>query len=747
MDRLQGTVITFFATVGLVFSNGCLQETSPAVVTTSATEKPANEGKLVFPYPPTRRTNQVDEYHGVKVADPYRWLEADVRESPEVAAWVKEQQAFARSYLDAIPERHAIERRLTELWNYERYSPPTQQGSKYFYTKNDGLQNQPVLYVADTPDAEGRVLIDPNQWSENGTIALANFSPSDDGRYLAYAKSEAGSDWREIFVIEVETGDTLGDHLQWARFTSLEWTKDGKGFYYNRYPEPPQGEQHQTAALNQMVYFHKLGTKQADDQLVYRRPDHPDWSFDVTETDDGKYLVLSISRSTDPQNQVWVRDAAAVADAPFKELIGNFQNEFRFIGNNGSTFFFLTDLNAPTKRIVAMEIDQPGREHLSEIVPARAATLESAQLFGDKILASYMVDVLTETEVFDLSGRPLDKIERPGFGTWAMSGGDQSDREVFFTFTSYNVPARIYRYDLLTSELKLIRESRVAFNPEDFTVEQVFYHSQDGTRVPMMLAYRKDLSQDQVQPTLLYGYGGYSISVVPSFRPEYIAWMELGGVLAVANLRGGGEYGEQWHRAGKGVQKQNVFDDFIAAAEWLVAEGRTSPDKLAIMGGSNGGLLIGAVEVQRPELFGACIPVVGVLDMLRFQEFTAGQFWRDEFGNVEKEDEFKALLAYSPYHNVKQGTQYPPTLIMTADTDDRVVPMHSFKFAAALQHAQAGDAPVLLRIDTRSGHGAGTPVRKLIEMATDRYAFLVRTLGMKPAAASATMQETDAGGR
>jgi prolyl oligopeptidase len=747
MDRLQGTVITFFATVGLVFSNGCLEEPSPAVVTTIASEKPANEGKRVFHYPPTRRTNHVDEYHGAKVADPYRWLEADVRESPEVAAWVKEQQAFARSYLDSIPERHAIERRLTELWNYERYSPPTQQGGKYFYTKNDGLQNQPVLYVADTPDAEGRVLIDPNQWSESGTIALANFGPSDDGRYLAYAKSEAGSDWREIFVIDVETRDTLGDHLQWARFTSLEWTKDGKGFYYNRYPEPPQGEQHQTAALNQMVYFHKLGTKQADDQLVYRRPDHPDWSFDVTETDDGKYLVLSISRSTDPQNQVWVRDASAVADAPFKELIGDFQNEFRFIGNNGSTFLFLTDLNAPTKRIVAMDIDQPGREHLSEIVPARASTLEGAQVFGDKILASYMVDVLTETEVFDLSGQPLGKIERPGFGTWAMSGGDQSDREVFFTFTSYNVPARIYRYDLLTSELNLIRESRVAFNPEDFTVEQVFYHSKDGTRVPMMLAYRKDLPQDRVQPTLLYGYGGYSISVVPSFRPEYIAWMELGGVLAVANLRGGGEYGEEWHRAGKGVQKQNVFDDFIAAAEWLVAEGRTSPEKLAIMGGSNGGLLVGAVEVQRPELFGACIPVVGVLDMLRFQEFTAGQFWRDEFGNVEKEDEFKALYAYSPYHNVKEGTQYPPTLIMTADTDDRVVPMHSFKFAAALQHAQAGDAPILLRIDTRSGHGAGTPVRKLIEMATDRYAFLVRTLGMKPAAASATMRETDAGGR
>jgi len=747
MLRLQETVLASFATIVLMFSSGCLEEVNPTRAATTETAKLANEGQRVLPYPQTRRTNHVDEYHGVKVPDPYRWLEADVRESPEVAAWVKEQQALARRYLDTIPERHAIERRLIDLWNYERYSPPTQQGGKYFYTKNDGLQNQPVLYVTDTPDSEGRMLLDPNEWSEIGTIALANYSPSEDGRYLAYARSESGSDWRQIFVLDVATGETLGDHLQWARFTSLEWTKDGAGFYYNRYPEPPEGEQHQTAARNQMVYFHKLGTKQEDDQLVYRRPDHPDWSFDVTATDDGKYLVLTISRSTDPQNQVWVRDASATVDAPFRELIGDFENEFRFLGNQDSTFFFLTDFESPTKRIVAMDINRPGREHLRQIVPSRPATLESAHLFGDKILAEYMVDVLTEIEVFDLSGLPLGKIERPGYGTWSASGGDQSDPEVFFTFTSYNVPTRVYRYDLFTGELKLIRDSRVAFDPDDFTIEQVFFHSKDGTRVPMMLAYRKDLPKGLAQPTLLYGYGGYSISVVPYFRPEYIAWMEMGGVLAVANVRGGGEYGEAWHRAGKGVHKQNVFDDFIAAAEWLIAEGRSSPDMLAIMGGSNGGLLVGAVEVQRPELFAACIPVVGVLDMLRFQEFTAGQFWRDEFGDIERADEFKALLAYSPYHNIKEGIQYPSTLVMTADTDDRVVPMHSFKFAAALQHAQAGDAPILLRIDSRSGHGAGTPVKKMIEMATDRWAFLVRALKMKPTLAAATERGDNAEGR
>jgi prolyl oligopeptidase len=381
-----------------------------------------------------------------------------------------------------------------------------------------------------------------------------------------------------------------------------------------------------------------------------------------------------------------------------------------------------------------MDIDQPGRENLNEIVPAREATLDGAFILGERfILAGYMVDVLMENEVFDLSGAPIASIERPGYGTFAPSGGDQSDTETFFLFTSYNTPTRIYRYDVLSGDMQLIRESNVDFDPDDFKVEQVFYHSKDGTRVPMMLAYRKDLPTDKPQPTLLYGYGGYSISLVPFYRPEYVAWMEMGGVLAVANLRGGGEYGEDWHLAGKTTKKQNVFDDFIAAAEWLIADGRTTPQKLAILGGSNGGLLVGAAEVQRPELFGACIPVVGVLDMLRFQEFTAGQFWRDEFGNIEKEDEFQALLAYSPYHNIKQDVEYPPTLIMTADTDDRVVPMHSFKFAAALQRAQAGDAPILLRIETRAGHGAGTPVKKLIEVATDRYAFLVKTLDMEMA--------------
>jgi prolyl oligopeptidase len=531
--------------------------------------------------------------------------------------------------------------------------------------------------------------------------------------------------------VNVETGQEESDHLKWSRFTQIAWAKDGSGFYYSRYPEPPPGEEHQASALNQMVYFHKLGTKQEEDQLVYRRPDRPQWSFEVEPTDDGKYLVLSIYRSTDPQNQLWVRDATAAVDAPFTELIGDFDNQFTFLGNEGAKFYLLTDLNAPTKRIVTMDIAQPGREHLSEIVAARKATLEAANILSGRLICPYMVDVLTEVEMFDLAGKPLGKIELPGKGTAAGFFGDPDDTETFFVFTSYNRPTSVYRYDVPTNKTDEIRRPEVKFQPEDFVVEQVFYNSKDGTRVPMMLAFRKGLKLDRPQPTLLYGYGGYNIPVVPVFKPEYIAWMEMGGVLAVANMRGGGEYGEEWHQAGKTLKKQNVFDDFIAAAQWLSEQRRTSPDKLAIMGGSNGGLLVGAVMVQRPELFGACIPIVGVLDMLRFQQFTAGQFWRDEFGYIEKEDEFKALYAYSPYHNIKDGMKYPATMIMTADTDDRVVPMHSFKFAAALQRAQAGDAPILLRIEERAGHGAGTPVAKQIELATDRWAFLVKTLEMK----------------
>lgn len=681
-------------------------------------------------YPETRRVDTTDTYHNVKVADPYRWLEADVRESPEVAEWVKKQNEVARAYLDAIPQRPQIELRLTELWNYARYSAPVEETGKYFYLKNDGLQDQAVLYVADTYNVEGRVLLDPNKWSKDGTVALADFAPSPDGKLLAYARSDAGSDWQQIYLVDVTTGQERPDHLKWARFGGIAWARSGAGFYYNRFPEPAPGEQFQSVAKNQMIYFHKLGDEQPADTLIYRRPDNPDWSFGLTPTDDGKYLVLGINRSTDPQNQVLVRETSAAADAKWTELIADFDNEFSFIGNDGPTLFFITDLAAPTKRIVTMDVAQPGRENVAEIVPTSKGTIENASILSGRLIVQSLIDVLPHVRLFDLQGKPLGEVKLPGLGTVAGFGGEQDNTETFYIFTSYNTPTTIYRYDVPANKSELIRLPEVKFNPDDFVVEQVFYKSKDGTRVPMMLAHRKDMPTDQPQPTLLYGYGGYSITISPSFSADYIAWMELGGVVAVANLRGGGEYGEDWHLAGKNLKKQNVFDDFIAAAEWLIAEHRTTSDELAIMGGSNGGLLVGAVMVQRPELFRACIPIVGVLDMLRFHQFTAGQFWRDEFGSVDDPEAFKNLLSYSPYHNIKDGVQYPATLIMTADTDDRVVPMHSFKFAAALQRAQSGDAPILLRIETRAGHGAGTPTAKRIESAVDRWAFLVKSLKM-----------------
>lgn len=683
-------------------------------------------------YPETRRVDQVDTYHGVDVPDAYRWLEGDVRESDEVAEWVKAQNAITRAYLDAIAERPEIEARLTKVWNFARYSVPTQTAGKYFYMKNDGLQNQSVLYVADDYQSEGRVLIDPNQWSDDGTVSLGSIDESDDAKYLAYGRKEAGSDWSTIYVMEVDSGKQLDDRLEWVRWGNVVWNAEGTGFFYTRYPEPPAGEQYQALALNPAVYFHKLGTEQADDVLVYSRPDHPTWSFWLTRSDDDRFLVLSISRSTDPQNQVLIRPADAPLDEEFQTLIGDFDNEFSFIGNLNDQLFFVTDFQAPTKRVVAMDVNSPSRDALTEVVPADEATLEGAALFKNRLVAKYLKDVVTEVRTFNHQGQGGEVVALPGIGTASGFSGRQTDTETFFSFTSYLMPSSIFRLDLESNDVQLIRQPEVAFDSDDYQSRQAFYTSKDGTRVPMVISHRKGLELDGNNPTLLYAYGGFNISLTPSFSPAYAAWMQMGGVLAIPNLRGGGEYGEPWHQAGKKLNKQNVFDDFIAAAEWLIAEKYTSTPKLAIMGGSNGGLLVGAVMTQRPELFGACLPAVGVMDMLRYQNFTAGHFWRDEYGTVDDPDEFKALLAYSPYHNIKPGTVYPPTLIDTADTDDRVVPMHSFKFGAALQHAQAGEGAILLRIETRAGHGAATPTSKRIEKAADMWAFLWKNLEMGP---------------
>ncbi|MAT72805.1 MAG: S9 family peptidase [Planctomycetaceae bacterium] len=686
----------------------------------------AKEGPLT--YPDTRRVDQVDEFHGQQVPDPYRWLEADVRESDEVAEWVAAENDVARAYLDAIPQRDAIRERLTKLWDYQRYSAPSEEGGRYFYWKNDGLQDQAVLYWADSYDGDGQVLIDPNGRAEDGTVSIGQTAVSENGRLIAYCVKEAGSDWSVIEVKRVDDGEKLPDRLQWVRWGNIVWNSAGTGFYYSRYPEPPPGEQYQASTVDQKIHFHRLGQPQEDDELVFELPEEPTHSFWIARTDDDKYLVLSIGRSTDPQNKVYVREVGATGD--WTRLIDDFDNEFSFVGNIGDRLYFVTDLDAPTKRLITLPADQPGREHAEEIVGAVEATLESVSLLDGKLICQYLQDVASRVELFTTEGDPLGDVDLPGLGSANGFGGEQDATETFYSFTGYVTPPSIYRYDLRTGESQLIRAPQVDFDPEQYESTQAFYNSADGTRVPIIVSHRKGLVRDGQNPTVLYGYGGFNISLTPQFSVTNAVWMDMGGVLAVPNLRGGGEYGESWHTAGKQVNKQNVFDDFIAAAEWLIAEKYTSTPKLAISGGSNGGLLVGAVEVQRPDLFGACLPAVGVLDMLRYHQFTAGHFWRDEYGVPEDAAQFAALIAYSPYHNAKPGVAYPPTMITTADTDDRVVPMHSFKFAAALQAAQAGDAPILLRVETRAGHGAGTPTSKLIDQTADKYAFLWKVLGM-----------------
>ena len=679
-------------------------------------------------YPKTRRVDHVDDYFGAKVADPYRWLEADVRTSPEVANWVTAENKVTLRYLAGIPERAQIRRRLTELWNFAQYSSPRKEGGRYYYLKNDGLQNQAVLYVLESLDAKPRVLLDPNTWSKDGTIALTGLGFSDDGRYMAYARSEAGSDWSTWHVLEIATGRQLPDELKWTKFTGAAWTKDGKGFFYTRYDEPKKGEEFQARNYNNKVCYHRVGMAQADDELVYWRPEHPEWHYDAMVSDDGRYLVIAITVGTDDRQRILVRN---LAEPDAVELINTFEHEYTFVGNDGPVLFFKTDQKAPRRRLIAIDLRKPGQQDWKEIIPQSEATLVRVGFVGDRFIAGYLKDVASQAKVFSMEGKFLRDVPLPGIGTVTGFGGKRTDSETFYSFSSIATPQSIYHYEVATGTSRPWRKAEVKFNPDDYEVKQVFYHSKDGTRVPMFIACKKGTRLDGSNPTLLYAYGGFNISLMPQFSVGRLAWMEMGGVYAQPNLRGGGEYGEAWHQAGTKLKKQNVFDDFIAAAQWLIDNKYTRPDKLAIQGGSNGGLLVGAVETQRPDLFGACLPAVGVMDMLRFQKFTEGRTWVDDYGSSDDPQQFKALLAYSPYHNVKPKTCYPATLITTADTDDRVVPGHSFKFAAAMQHAQACDKPVLIRITVRAGHGAGKPVSKRIEEIADEWAFLLKNLGMK----------------
>ena len=683
-----------------------------------------------FEYPDSKRVDHHDDYHGTKVHDPYRWLEEDVRESRDVAAWVEAQNKVTFAFLESIPERDAIRERLTELWDYEKLGTPWKRGGRYFFSKNDGLQNQSVLYVTDSWTESPRVLIDPNGWSEDGTVALAGTAASPNGRYLAYGVAEAGSDWRHWRLLEIESDRLLDDRLDWVKFSSVEWTPDSKGFFYGRYDAPEEGTEFQGLNLNQKLYYHRVGTPQADDVLVYMRPDHPEWGFGTDVTEDGRYLIISTWKGTDDRNRVTYKDLSEPLGMPL-DLIDHFDNEYTFLGSNGPVLYFRTDRDAPRRRIISIDLRQPDPEHWQEIVSESPDTLQWSRFVGNMFILGYLQDAKTAVRLHAEDGRFVREVSLPGIGTASGFWGRRPDTETFYSFSSFNVPTSIYRYDLITGTSELIQRAEVGIDPDAFEVRQVFYNSKDGTKVPMFIVHKKGLELDGSNPTLLYGYGGFDVSMVPRFSISRLAWMELGGVYAVANLRGGGEYGAEWHKAGTKLQKQNVFDDFIAAAEYLIENKVTSPSKLAIQGGSNGGLLVGAAMTQRPELFGAALPAVGVMDMLRFHKFTAGRFWTDDYGSSDDPEEFKALVAYSPYHNLEEGTQYPPTLVTTADTDDRVVPGHSFKFAARLQQAHRGDNPVLIRIETRAGHGAGKPTSKRIEEIADQWAFLVETLGME----------------
>jgi prolyl oligopeptidase len=684
------------------------------------------EGKLN--YPATRRAGHVDDYHGTRIADPYRWLEDTG--SDETKSWIEAQNKVTFKFLEDVPQRQKIKERLTQLWNYERFGLPERRGERYFYVRNDGLQNQSVLYVTEGLDGAPRVLLDPNQLSADGTVALAGWAPSEDGTKLAYGLAAAGSDWREWKVRDVATGTDLPDHVQWVKFSGTSWAQDGSGFYYSRYDEPKPGEQFTGTNYFQKLYFHRLGEPQSQDKLIYHRPDEKEWGFDGEVTEDGRFLIISVWRGSERKNQLFYQYLAA-PDSPIVELIEGFDAEFQYVGNDGDTLWILSDWEAPRRRIIAVDVKQPERSQWRTLIPESKDVLESASVVGDYVFGSYLKDASSRVRVFDRSGHPVNEVELPGLGTVEGPRGRRSDRETFYSFTSFTTPGTVYRYDLASRQSRVFRAPGIAFNADDFESRQVFFPSKDGTRVPMFVTHRRGLTLDGNHPALLYGYGGFNIPITPTFSVSTLVFLEMGGVAATVNLRGGGEYGSAWHEAGMLRNKQNVFDDFIAASEWLVENKYTRPARLAIQGRSNGGLLVGAAMTQRPDLYGAALPAVGVMDMLRYHKFTIGWAWVSEYGSSDAAEQFAPLLAYSPLHNLKSGTRYPATLVTTADHDDRVVPGHSFKFAAALQHAHTGDAPVLIRIETRAGHGAGTPTSKLIDTAADVLAFLVQALQIR----------------
>ncbi len=729
-------------------------------------------------YPATARGSQTDDYHGSRIADPYRWLENT--DSPETAAWVQAQNAVTFSYLAGIPARAAIRNRLTQVWNYPKYSSPSRAGNRLFYYENSGLLSQSILYVKDD-GRPARVLLDPNSMSADGTVALSTSQESPDGRYLGYGVSASGSDWQEFRVRNVDTGRDLTDTLKWVKFSGLSWTKDNKGFFYSRYDSPKSGNTLTNVNQNQKLYYHRLGAPQSADRLVYDRPDQPGWLFDATVTDDGTFAVITVSAGSDRRTRLYYvfldNAKKPKVDAPVVRLIDQLDAEYAFVHNTGDNFLVRTDFGAPKGRLVSIDINSPQSTRWLTVIPEGKDAMGNVQVIGNRLVVSYLQDAHSSIRVYGMPdaddlrrgrgtrqgafpggasrggqrppaqeealarddrasrsapGYPyIGEIALPGIGSVSGITGRPKDDEMFYSFTSYLSPPSVFRYDLKRRVNAVYKTASLPMDLNQFETKQVFFKSKDGTQVPIFITSKKGLTLNGANPTILYGYGGFNISQTPAFSPGNLVWLEMGGVYAVANLRGGGEYGKDWHEAGTLGRKQNVFDDFIGAAQYLVNERYTSPAKLAVAGGSNGGLLVGAVVNQRPELFGAALPAVGVMDMLRFHKFTIGAAWTSDYGSADNPADFAFLRAYSPLHNIKPGVRYPATMVLTADHDDRVVPGHSFKYAATLQNAQAGPAPVLIRIDTKAGHGAGKPTAKRIDEAADRFAFLVQNLNMR----------------
>jgi prolyl oligopeptidase len=749
----------------IIMSAGSVTAKAEDVVVTATAS--ASNDFTVLSYPKTKTVPVVDEQFGRKVADPYRWLEDDVRVNPEVAAWVKAENAVTDAYLDTLPGKDVLAARMKKLFDYERFGLPEKAGGHYFFTKNDGLQNQSVLYVRKGLTGKDRVLIDPNSWAKDGATALDSWVPSKNGKLLAYSIQDGGSDWRTIKVLDTKTGSVLSDEIRWAKFTNISWIGN-EGFLYSRFAEPKEGAAFQQLNYNQTVYFHRIGTLQSEDQVVYATPDRKELGHSAQVTQDGKWVVLTSSAGTDEKYELNVIPLGKLERRPFKSvedvmkavskppaardwevwpLVKGLDYDWQLVEGIGNTLYFVTNKNAPKLKVVRVNLlaqvvatcapNTPNAEcgesyyEFTDVIPERAETLSNAQIVGDRLILSYIKDAKSMALMTDLAGKPVQQIALNSIGTASGFSGKPGDPETFFNFSSFNQPGAVYRFDSKSGKATPFAQPKLSFDPASILVEQIFYPSKDGTKIPMFVVRRKDIDLSKGAPTILYGYGGFNISQTPAFKPAWMAWIQSGGVFAMANLRGGGEYGKPWHDAGRLANKQNVFDDFAAAGEYLIAKGITAKGKLAIEGRSNGGLLVGAAINQRPDLFAAGHAAVGVMDMLRFDRFTAGRYWVDDYGYPNKEADFKTLLSYSPYHNIKTGVEYPAVIVSTADTDDRVVPGHSFKYISALQAAKAGPKPHIIRIESRAGHGSGKPTDKIIDEYSDIYAFLAKWTGLE----------------